>query len=88
LLPGTARPGYRVKDGELYVWPSTQNVSRYSDPAWAMRSAIAQNKFMSSASIGGGFGSKFNSIPGEASERCSPNKLAGLSNSCSIAIWS
>lgn len=47
------------KDGELYVWPSTQNVSRYSD---RMGDAIdvAQNKIhVECQHMGGGFGSKF-----------------------------
>src|SRR5256885_4449021 len=49
-----------VKDGELYVWPSTQNVSRYSDRL-GDDVGIAQNKIhVECQHMGGGFGSKFN----------------------------
>src|SRR5258706_573795 len=52
-----------VKDGELYVWPSTQNVSRYSDRL-GDAVGIAQNKIrVECQHMGGGFGSKFNFDP-------------------------
>ena len=48
-----------VKDGELYVWPSTQNVSRYSDRL-GDSIEIPQNKIhVDCQHMGGGFGSKF-----------------------------
>ena len=49
-----------VRDGELYVWPSTQNVSRYSDRL-GDAAGIDQNKIhVECQFMGGGFGSKFN----------------------------
>jgi len=49
-----------VKDGELYVWPSTQNVSRYTDRL-GDAVGIPQNKIhVDCQHMGGGFGSKFN----------------------------
>ena len=49
-----------VKDGELYVWPSTQNVSRYTDRL-GDAVEIPQNKIhVDCQHMGGGFGSKFN----------------------------
>ncbi|PYX63060.1 MAG: xanthine dehydrogenase family protein molybdopterin-binding subunit, partial [Acidobacteria bacterium] len=49
-----------VKDGELYVWPSTQNVSRYTDRL-GDEVGIPQNKtHVECQHMGGGFGSKFN----------------------------
>ena len=49
-----------VKDGELYVWPSTQNVSRYTDRLGEAVD-IPQNKIhVDCQHMGGGFGSKFN----------------------------
>ncbi|MCS1408024.1 MAG: putative xanthine dehydrogenase molybdenum-binding subunit XdhA [Verrucomicrobia subdivision 3 bacterium] len=49
-----------VKDGELYVWPSTQNVSRYSNQ-FGDEIEIPQNKIhVETQYMGGGFGSKFN----------------------------
>ncbi len=49
-----------VRDGELYVWPSTQNVSRYSDRL-GEAVGIDQNKIhVECQYMGGGFGSKFN----------------------------
>ena len=49
-----------VKDGELYVWPSTQNVSRYSNQ-FGDEIEIPQNKIhVDTQYMGGGFGSKFN----------------------------
>src|SRR6185436_4405051 len=48
-----------VRDGELYVWPSTQNVSRYSD-RMGDGLEIPQNKIhVECQYMGGGFGSKF-----------------------------
>jgi len=48
-----------VKDGELYVWPSTQNVSRYTDRL-GDAVEIPQNKIhVDCQHMGGGFGSKF-----------------------------
>jgi xanthine dehydrogenase YagR molybdenum-binding subunit len=48
-----------VRDGELYVWPSTQNVSRYSDRL-GDAVEIPQNKIhVECQHMGGGFGSKF-----------------------------
>src|SRR5438445_4551766 len=48
-----------VRDGELYVWPSTQNVSRYSDRL-GEAVGINQNKIhVECQYMGGGFGSKF-----------------------------
>ncbi|MSU62178.1 MAG: xanthine dehydrogenase family protein molybdopterin-binding subunit [Pedosphaera sp.] len=47
------------RDGELYIWPSTQNVSRYSD---GLRNDVdlPQNKIhVDCQHMGGGFGSKF-----------------------------
>jgi len=49
-----------VKDGELYIWPSTQNVSRYSDRL-GDAVQIPQDKIhVDCQHMGGGFGSKFN----------------------------
>jgi xanthine dehydrogenase YagR molybdenum-binding subunit len=48
-----------VKDDELYVWPSTQNVSRYTDRL-GDSVGIPQNKIhVDCQHMGGGFGSKF-----------------------------
>lgn len=48
-----------VRDGELYVWPSTQNVSRYSDRL-GEAAGVDQNKIhVECQYMGGGFGSKF-----------------------------
>lgn len=48
-----------VRDGELHIWPSTQNVSRYSDRL-GDSVGIAQNKIhVDCQYMGGGFGSKF-----------------------------
>ena len=48
-----------VREGELYVWPSTQNVSRYSDRL-GDAVEISQNKIhVDCQHMGGGFGSKF-----------------------------
>src|SRR6266516_3649235 len=49
-----------VRGGELYVWPSTQNVSRYSDRL-GEAVGVDQNKIhVECQYMGGGFGSKFN----------------------------
>jgi xanthine dehydrogenase YagR molybdenum-binding subunit len=49
-----------IRDGELYVWPSTQNVSGYADRALADTTEIPQNKIhVDCQYMGGGFGSKF-----------------------------
>ena len=49
-----------VRDGELYVWPSTQNVSGYADRSLADATEIPQNKIhVDCQYMGGGFGSKF-----------------------------
>jgi len=49
----------QVKDGELFVWPSTQNVSRYADRLGEV-AGIPQNKIhVDCQYMGGGFGSKF-----------------------------
>jgi len=48
-----------IKDGELYVWPSTQNVSRYADRL-GESADVPQNKIhVECQYMGGGFGSKF-----------------------------
>src|SRR5688572_23505291 len=48
-----------LKDGELYVWPSTQNVSRYADRLGESVD-VPQNKIhVECQYMGGGFGSKF-----------------------------
>ncbi len=48
-----------IKDGELYVWPSTQNVSRYADRLGESVD-VPQNKIhVECQYMGGGFGSKF-----------------------------
>jgi xanthine dehydrogenase YagR molybdenum-binding subunit len=48
-----------IRDGELYIWPSTQNVSRYSDRL-GEAVGIPQNKIhVECQHMGGGFGAKF-----------------------------
>src|SRR5256885_1223056 len=50
-----------MREGELHIWPSTQNVSRYSDQLGAA-AGVDQNKIRVECQyMGGGFGSKFNS---------------------------
>src|SRR2546425_17054 len=50
-----------IRDSELYLWPSTQNISRYVDPAISEAADIPQNKIHAECQhMGGGFGSKFN----------------------------
>jgi xanthine dehydrogenase YagR molybdenum-binding subunit len=49
-----------VREGELYLWPSTQNVSGYTDRL-GDSTGIEQNKMhVETQHMGGGFGSKFN----------------------------
>jgi xanthine dehydrogenase YagR molybdenum-binding subunit len=49
------------KDGEMFIWPSTQNVSRYTDNLGEAL-GVDQNKLhVDCQHMGGGFGSKFNS---------------------------
>jgi xanthine dehydrogenase YagR molybdenum-binding subunit len=49
-----------IKDGELYVWPSTQNVARYADRGLGEAAGVEQNKIhVDCQYMGGGFGSKF-----------------------------
>ena len=49
-----------VRDGELHIWPSTQNVSKYTDRL-GEAVGIDQNKIhVDCQYMGGGFGSKFN----------------------------
>jgi xanthine dehydrogenase YagR molybdenum-binding subunit len=48
------------RDGELHIWPSTQNVSKYSDRL-GEAVGVPQNKIhVDCQHMGGGFGSKFN----------------------------
>jgi len=50
-----------VRDGELYLWPSTQSISRYADRSISDAVDIPQNKTHADCQhMGGGFGSKFN----------------------------
>jgi xanthine dehydrogenase YagR molybdenum-binding subunit len=50
-----------IRDGELYVWASTQNVSGYADRGLSDAVGIPQNKIhVDCQYMGGGFGSKFN----------------------------
>src|SRR6266550_4689336 len=49
------------KDGEMFIWPSTQNVSRYTDNLGEAL-GVDQNKLhVDCQHMGGGFGSKFSS---------------------------
>ena len=49
-----------LRDGELYVWPSTQNVSGYADRVLGETVEVPQNKIhVDCQHMGGGFGSKF-----------------------------
>jgi xanthine dehydrogenase YagR molybdenum-binding subunit len=49
-----------MREGELFVWPSTQNVSRYADRALGEAVEVPQNKIhVDCQHMGGGFGSKF-----------------------------
>ncbi len=49
------------KDGEMFIWPSTQNVSRYTDNL-GEQVGVDQNKLhVDCQYMGGGFGSKFGS---------------------------
>jgi len=50
-----------LRDGELYLWPSTQSISRYADRSISDAVDIPQNKVHAECQhMGGGFGSKFN----------------------------
>jgi xanthine dehydrogenase YagR molybdenum-binding subunit len=49
-----------LREGELFVWPSTQNVSGYADRVLGETVEVAQNKIhVDCQHMGGGFGSKF-----------------------------
>jgi xanthine dehydrogenase YagR molybdenum-binding subunit len=49
-----------IRDGELYLWPSTQAVSGYADRSLSDEVEIPQNKMhVDCQYMGGGFGSKF-----------------------------
>jgi xanthine dehydrogenase YagR molybdenum-binding subunit len=49
------------RDGELFIWPSTQNVSGYADRGLVEAIEVPQNKIhVDCQHMGGGFGSKFN----------------------------
>jgi xanthine dehydrogenase YagR molybdenum-binding subunit len=49
-----------LREGELYVWPSTQNVSKYADRSLGEAVNVEQNKIhVDCQYMGGGFGSKF-----------------------------
>src|SRR5437867_1594741 len=48
-----------VRDGELYVWPSTQNVSKYSDRLGGAVGIDQSKIHVECQFMGGGFGSKF-----------------------------
>jgi xanthine dehydrogenase YagR molybdenum-binding subunit len=49
-----------IRDGELYLWPSTQAVSGYGDRSLSDEVEIPQNKMhVDCQYMGGGFGSKF-----------------------------
>jgi xanthine dehydrogenase YagR molybdenum-binding subunit len=50
-----------LREGELYVWPSTQAVSGYGDRGLAEAAGVPQNKIhVDCQYMGAGFGSKFN----------------------------
>lgn len=48
-----------VRDGELYIWPSTQNVSRYDNRLGDAVDIPQNNIHVETQHMGGGFGSKF-----------------------------
>ena len=48
-----------VRDGELFLWPSTQNVSRYADQMDASVGIPRAKMHVDCQYMGGGFGSKF-----------------------------
>lgn len=48
-----------VRDGELYLWPSTQNVSRYADRLDDAVDIARSKMHVDCQYMGGGFGSKF-----------------------------
>ena len=59
-----------VRDGEMFIWPSTQAVSGYADRSISDEVEIPQNKIRVDCQyMGGGFGSKFN--PGKWGVICS-----------------
>jgi xanthine dehydrogenase YagR molybdenum-binding subunit len=66
-----------IREGSLYVWPSTQNVSGYADRGLSDAAGIPQNKInVDCQYMGGGFGSKFN--PGKWGTVCAQlTKLTG-----------
>ena len=48
-----------IRDGEMSVWPSTQNVSGYADRGLSDAAGVPQNKIhVDCQFMGGGFGSK------------------------------
>ena len=49
----------QIKERELYVWPSTQNVSHYADRLGDAAVVTANNIHVDCQYMGGGFGSKF-----------------------------
>lgn len=50
-----------MRDGELFIWPSTQAVSSYADVSITDASGLPRNKVhVDCQYMGGGFGSKFN----------------------------
>jgi xanthine dehydrogenase YagR molybdenum-binding subunit len=51
-----------IRDGEMSVWPSTQNVSGYADRGLSDAAGVPQNKInVDCQFMGGGFGSKVQS---------------------------
>lgn len=59
-----------VRDGEMFIWPSTQAVSGYADRSISDEVEIPQNRIRVDCQyMGGGFGSKFN--PGKWGVICS-----------------
>ena len=51
------------RDGELYVWPSTQNVSGYADSIAGAAGVTQEQVHVDCQYMGGGFGAKFGSDP-------------------------
>jgi xanthine dehydrogenase YagR molybdenum-binding subunit len=50
-----------IRDGDLFIWPSTQNVSGFVDPPFTETTGFPANKIhVDCQYMGGGFGSKFN----------------------------
>lgn len=52
-----------VRDGELYVWPSTQNASKYSEGIRDAAEMPSSKIHVDCQYMGGGFGSKFGAGP-------------------------